>query len=177
MKSEGEIEIPITVTIEAFYDNGLTGFDYSVGDDKDYKYMVLQNNNTSAGRGKYISYSNGGQITAWSLAIDAPIGCYIYTLKGTILTYISKLKSSNKSGISVNLSSLGYSSSVGTLNPKMISIDKMGSENNKFSFSSITPKVQVKEKSQLINGSVVDLTLSGVDLADFKSEDKDGDKE
>ena len=53
----------------------------------------------------------------------------------------------------------------------------MGSENNKFSFSSITPKVQVKEKSQLINGSVVDLTLSGVDLADFKSEDKDGDKE
>ena len=177
MKSEGEIEIPITVTIEAFYDNGLTGFDYSVGDDKDYKYMILQNNNTSAGRGKYISYSNGGQITAWSLAIDAPIGYYNYTLKGTILTYISKLKSSNKSGISVNLSSLGYSSSVGTLNPKMISIDKMGSENNKFSFSSITPKVQVKEKSQLINGSVVDLTLSGVDLADFKSEDKDGDKE
>ena len=63
------------------------------------------------------------------------------------------------------------------MNPKMISIDKMGSENNKFSFSSITPKVQVKEKSQLINGSVVDLTLSGVDLADFKSEDKDGEKE
>ena len=59
----------------------------------------------------------------------------------------------------------------------MVSVDEMSckatsldGDCNTFSFSSITPKVMVSEKTKLINGAVMNLTLSGIDLVDVKDE-------
>ena len=56
------------------------------------------------------------------------------------------------------------------LNPKMISVDQMSYESNVFSFSSITPKIYTSMNTLLINGAILDLRLSGVDLNDVYNE-------
>ena len=180
MKSNKNENNLIKVSITALYDNGLVGYDYKVGsaEDDDYMYCIMQNNSTELGLGNYVSFSSSGQqVTVWSESIEAPKGYYTYTLNNSLLYYKSQLNSSHRSNISVNLSSIGYSSKYGILNPKMISVDNMsclenenGGACNTFSFSSITPKVTVSEKASIINGSVQNLTLSGVDLADMQNE-------
>lgn len=177
----------ISVKLWAFYDNGLTGYDYEVGENKDYPYMIFQNNLFENKAASYISFSNSGtSVVNWSEALDVGKGYHLYTISNQI-TYISKSITIKRNGsdtdasknISYTKTSLGYNSStLGILNPKMISIDEMNAENNEnsFSFMSITPKVRVVEKSRLINGAVMDITLSGADLDDFKNEGTNSEK-
>ena len=179
MKSDNNETNTITVSVTALYDNGLTGYDYKVGSgtDDDFLYCILQDNSTDAGLGNYIVFSSSGQqVTVWSDTLGAPKGYYTYTLNGSLLFYKSQLNVNHRLNISVNLSSFGYSSKNGYLNPKMISIDEMECSSltdtcNTFSFNSITPKVAVTEKAPIINGSVLNFALSGVDLNDIKLED------
>ena len=172
MKSEQKQINLISVKVDALYDNGLTGYDYKVGnnEDSDFKYAIMQNNNTELGFGKYISYSSGGQVTVWSDLLDVSKGYYTYNINNSLLYYKSEFNTSYASYISINLSSVGYSSKHGILNPKMISIDTMKCDNNTFSFNSITPKISVSEKTPIIDGAIMKLTLSGVDLGDLKNE-------
>lgn len=177
MKSDKDSTNTISVEVEALYDNGLTGYDYTVGDELDYPYMIMQNNNTDSERGKYISFNKNGKIVVWDEGLDISKGYYTYSFnneKRTSLFYKSALNTNYKDNITnISLSSIGYTSNYGILNPKMISVDKMKCDNNTFSFSSITPKVSVVQRTGLVNGSIMGLTLSGVDLADIKNEGTD----
>lgn len=168
MKSDKDVENLIRVTVDAYYDNGLTGYDYVLGEE--YDYMILQNNNTSAGMGAYVTISNGGQFTNWSPELNAAKGFYTYTRTGTRITYNNHFKS-QKVLIPVSQSSSGfYNKDVGTLNPKMISIDEMTTDSNTFSFSSITPKMFTEVNTRLINGATIDIRLASPDLNDMYNE-------
>ena len=177
MKSaENETNL-ITVKVTALYDNGLTGYDYKVGNSEndDYIYCIMQDYINTEGVGSYISFSAGTspQVTVWSEDLDVSKGYYQYAFaSGTVMRYWGRHTSkTTPNNISINLTSSGYLSKHGFLNPKMISIDEMESAGiNTFSFSSITPKVRVVEKSALINGSALNLTLSGIDLTEMKRE-------
>ena len=170
----------IKVTVTALYDNGLMGYDYKVGSSAadDYLYCIMQGNSSENGMGSYIVFNGSGlEFTVWNESLDIPKGYFTYSYKhgDTLLSYKSELRGI-AANISVNLSSVGYSSKNGVLNPKMVSVDNMECESsnggscNTFYFSSINPKVTYKEKGKLINGSVVNLTLSGIDLNDIKNE-------
>ena len=175
----------IDVSVEAFYDNGLMGYDYDVWDGTsentqyDYKYMIMQNNLAVDGSAKYIILSSGTSNTpsVWSEELGVGTGYYIYSpdagsiVDKGLITYHNMLND-KAANLSYNLTSLGYRINLGTINPKMISTVPMKPKGaNTFSFSSIVPKVTVGTKSQLINGGVVNLTLTGADLTDFKKED------
>lgn len=180
LKKQGMISKNIKVTLTALYDNGLMGFDYSVGTDSEYQYMIFQNNNTEE-PGKYVVYSKGGELTLFSDGLNVPKGYYQYKFdkltsyvagdKDRSNYYDGVINKYNKPLPVNNLTSKGYESSNGILNPKMISIDTMKCDNDTFKFDSITPKVMVKEKASLINGAVMNLTLSGVDLDEMESKD------
>lgn len=179
MKSELNETNLITVTVSALYDNGLMGYDYKVGSSStdDYMYCIMQDNSSESGMGNYIVFSSSGrEITTWSEAIDIPKGYYTYSLNNSLLYYKSELNKSHRMNISINLSSVGYSSKNGILNPKMVSVDEIecvsnsDSSCNTFSFSSITPKVLVREKAKIINGAAMNFTLSGIDLSEVKNE-------
>ena len=183
MQSSSDVNVlpnQIKVTVTALYDNGLMGYDYKVGSSAgdDYMYCIMQDNSNDNGMGNYIVFNGSGrEFTSWNSSLDIPKGyfTYSYTHNSSLLWYKSELKGYG-AHISVNLSSVGYSSKNGVLNPKMVSLDKMGCESSSgsdcdtFYFSSINPKVAYKEKGKLINGSVVNLTLSGIDLNDLKNE-------
>lgn len=181
MKSGNNETNLIKVEVTALYDNGLVGYDFKVGTDdgSDYLYCIMQDNSSDLGPGGYIVYSAAGVPTLWTDALGVSKGYYTYKLNGSIITYSSQLNTSMKNGIKVNPSSIGYSSSLGVLNPKMISVDEVvcsGTEENcnTFSFNSITPKVSVSVKAPIINGSVMNLTLSGVDVTDILNEGTEG---
>ena len=62
---------------------------------------------------------------------------------------------------------------IGVLNSKLVKEGKVTTDNNKFSFSSITPKIS-KDKTgekKLINGVIVPMTITGFDETSFKKED------
>ena len=176
MKSEGNETNTITVNVTALYDNGLTGYDFVVGNepDADYIYCIMQDYGNEEAPGSYISFSSSGsQVTVWTEDLDAPKGYYQYAFaSATVMRYWGRhTTKTTPNNISISLTSSGYSSKNGYLNPKMISIDEMPCSNdNTFSFNSITPKVAVREKSALINGTVLNLSLSGIDLNDLKKE-------
>ena len=176
MKSEGNDINMISVKVTAYYDNGLTGFDYTVGNnaDDDYKYSIFQINSSELGLGNYISFtSSGSQVTVWTPELGVSKGFYQYAFGSeTLIRYWGRhTNKTTPNNISVNLKFAGYDSTHGYLNPKMISVDEMECSNdNKFYFSSITPKVAVSQKSALINGTVLNLSLSGIDLNDLKKE-------
>lgn len=171
MKSENNSENVITVSIDAVYDNGLTGYDYTVGANKDYQYMIMQNNITPAvDSGKYVVFSSRGQLANWTESLGAPKGYYVYSMMSNKISYSSELNRNYSANVSFNISSTGYLSNFGVLNPKMVSIDKMESDQKTFSFSSITPKVSINKTTRLINGAAVNLSLSGADIEDFCDE-------
>ena len=167
MKSENNQENIITVEVKALYDNGLMGYDYTIGDDGDYPYIIMQDNNTSSAYGTYLAYSSRGQLTQWTDAINMPKGYYRYTFGSNSIGYRSMLNSSYNVSLPYTLGYSGYTTGLGTLNPKMISIDTMTSDNNTFSFSSITPKVNITKTTSIINGAVISMQLSGADVDDF----------
>ena len=169
MKSENNQENMIRVSVQALYDNGLTGYDYTVGPGKDYRYMIFQNNNTKDEYGKYVTFVHG-QLGNWGGELDVAPGYYIYSLMNTRISYNSEFNTSYNANINFTLKSNGYSSNFGILNPKMISISNMSSDSNTFSFNSITPKVAISNTTSIINGALVDLLLTGVDINDFCEE-------
>ena len=169
MKSENNQENVIQVSVQALYDNGLTGYDYTVGEGKDYRYMIFQNNNTKDGYGKYVTFVHG-QLGNWGGEIDVAPGYYVYSLMTSRISYSSEFNPSYNANINFTLKSNGYSSNFGILNPKMVTVSNMESVANTFSFSSITPKVSVDTTTSIINGALVDLSLTGVDINDFCEE-------
>mgnify|MGYP003290900379 CR=1 FL=1 len=171
MKSSPNNENIITVNVTALYDNGLMGYEYNVGEESgnDFKYMIMQNNNTTSTKGNYISFSVSGKLTAWNENLTVPKGYYTYKKSDIRITYYAKHRD-DSSLISYNKSSIGFMSSYGVLNPKMISVSEMSSNKKTFSFDSITPKIAVSTKNRLIDGAVVSLNLSGVDLSDLVNE-------
>ena len=172
MKSTQERENLITVEVNAYYDNGLTGYEYKVGtdEDADYQYMIMQNNSSLNGLGGYVSFNKAGTPAIWNNDLLVSKGYYTYTINGQRITYKSKFNTSNSASIPFNISSVGYLSNYGILNPKMISVDKMYSFKNTFSFSSITPKVAPTVKTRLLDGAVINLQLYGLDISDMVSE-------
>lgn len=64
MKSTNNNIKDIYVEVEAMYDTGLIGYDYTVGENTenkqfDYPYMIMQGNNTKSSSGKYVSFTDG----------------------------------------------------------------------------------------------------------------------
>lgn len=64
MKSTTSSIKTIYVYVEAMYDTGFAGYEYTVGTNTetkkfDYSYMIMQGNNTKASLGKYISLTEG----------------------------------------------------------------------------------------------------------------------
>ena len=189
MKSdEGSINT-ITVNVEAIYDNGLTGYDYNVSETGDYKYMIMQGNNTKAGMGKYISFTAGVtnnntgnttyNIDFWTDDLGVSKGYYYYSFKDDQTIYYTKILSPQN--VQKQLPSFipsidGRKTTIrGTeiaLNPKMLSIAQMNYENNTFSFSSYTPKIKVENPIRMINGEIVTMTLSGADPSEFCEENQ-----
>ena len=110
-------------------------------------------------------------------------GYYTYTKEVNSSTgLISSVKLKNKiyndketQKIPWTLSSVGYVSKYGVMNLKMVSIDEMVGINNVFSFSSITPKIQVTNKTQLIDGVVASIVPTGMDTSDLKNEGSEDD--
>lgn len=182
MKSDDTFTKAIKVKVEAVYDNGLSGYDFKVGnsEDSDYKYTIFQENSNEEGLGNYLSFSEKGALTIWSDLINAPKGYYTYKLNSAgQLTYTSKM-TGFEAKFKPTLTASGYSSKYGFLTPKMVSVEEMECKNytqdsscQEFSFSSITPKISVSQKTAIINGSIMNLTLSGIDLNDL-IKDSDG---
>ena len=167
MKSNGSNTNTITVTVQAIYDNGLTGYNYAteIGEGKTYPYMIMQDDSTKGNVGSYIIINNRVLMKGSS---RYPKGYYTYDISNGYFNYNSKYSTADKvANIPVSLDSQGYYISLGSLNPKMISVDTMSSDNNEFSFSSITPTIKEDGAIRLINGAKIDLTLSGADINDF----------
>lgn len=173
----------IKVTVTAYYDNGLTGYDYKVGSSSsdDYPYMIMQddivqNDDPEAISGSYISFTASGQsVTVWTPTLGAPKGYYTYTLSGSIIKLKSHLLAieGKTQNVSVNLTSNGYSSKNGYMNPKMISVKELQVTNSAtFSFYSITAKANVTRKTGIINGTLLGVSLSGIDLSEVIEEDE-----
>ena len=167
MKSNGSEVNTITVSVQAIYDNGLTGYSYAsdIGEGKTYPYMIMQDDSTVDNVGGYIIINN--RVLMKSSA-RYPKGYYTYDISNGYFSYNSKYSATDKvTSIPVSLDSQGYYISLGSLNPKMISVDAMSSDDNEFSFSSITPTIKEDNVIRLINGAKIDLILSGADINDF----------
>lgn len=176
MKSDKNKTNNITVSVEAFYDNGLMGYDYCNGDKN--QYMIIQNNSNKDSLGEYVissySISNGKKnffLTKWNREIELPRGYYTCKVRGQFIDYYSVIDDNELSFKILKETSLGYDSNYGIINPKLVSSDNMKSVNNEFSFSSITPTVSVSDKSKMLNGEIKNLKLSGINLDDVKEED------
>ena len=168
MKSDGNNINNIYVDIDAIYDNGLMGMDYNgmVGLDKDYPYMILQENSTLDKTGNYYILNNLMLIKRTDYKY--PFGYYTFEkVNDNTLNYNSLYNPRNKGTYNIYLGMNGYEFSSGEFIPKMVSVDKMSGINNNFSFSSITPMIKVNNTTSIINGAKIDLTLSGADKDDF----------
>ena len=172
MKSTNNQRHNISVEVSAYYDNGLAGFDYTVGEHGDYKNMIFQNNLIPGEDAKYIAFTKADTVGVWSADNDVAKGYYTYTKGGRSFDYTSVLRNKTKS-INYGLTGSGYSSAYGILNPKMVSKVTMSCDGNdcdEFFFTSITPKVKIEKTVNLINGAAVSLSLSGADMEDFCEE-------
>ncbi len=172
MKSEGNEKNNITVQIEAIYDNGLMGYDYSdrVGEDKEFPYMIMQNDSTLDKVGNYVVVNNGTLQSVNPIGNrDFPLAYHYFIPRTTKIEYISRYNVGDKAVIAdFDIDSRGYFlQGYGTLNPKMVSLDEMNGIDNVFYFSSITPMINIDKKISLINGARVMMTLEGADEADF----------
>lgn len=179
MKSEIGHENLITVSVDAYYDTGLTGFGFEVGNDKPNKYMIFQNNNANGAAGQYITYSLRGQITNWVHDIKVPKGYYTYEYVDTNRDGIDEIQyNSIIYGHDVSFEYLidqdGYHAgsglSIGTLNPKMVNKYEMTSTQNTFSFYSITPTININRLTRVINGAHINMKLEGVDTDEIKKD-------
>ena len=173
----------IKVVVTAYYDNGLTGYDYKVGSSStdDFPYMIMQDDliknveDPEAASGNYISFTASGQaVTVWTEKLGTSKGYYTYTLNGSILKLKTHLKAieGRTQNVSVNLTSSGYTSKNGHMNPKMVSVKEMKCEGAAtFAFDSITPMASVSRKTGIVNGTLLGISLSGIDLTEILEHD------
>ena len=186
MKSTPGNPHTISVSIVAYYDNGITGYDYKVGKSTnaiptDYDYMIFQNNLVPDGTAKYVTFivsgvasdnTNTYNLALWKPENNIEKGYYTYSISSSYIVYESGIYDKKRKSIRYSIDDSGYfAKTYGTLNPKMIStieMDYVG--DNEFSFNSITPKVKVERTVSLINGANISLTLSGADMSDFCEE-------
>ncbi len=171
MKSEGDEKNYITAEINAIYDNGLTGFDYidSVGENKEYPYMIMQDDSTLERIGTYFIVNNRTLYNVSSVGNRImPLGYYNFSYKYGGIEYKSLYNTSDVFNIMYTLDERGYYvSGAGSLNPKMVSVNTMTGVDNQFYFSSITPMIKIDKTISLINGAQIMMTLSGADVDDF----------
>ena len=173
MKSDINNDNLITVTVDAIYDNGLTGYDYTVGEGKEYQYMILQNNLIPGTNATYVSLSEQGNVDNWSSAFGISKGYYTYSKLTDKISYRRRDAYSNTAGIGFILTASGYKSSKNnniTLNPKMLSTTTVYSYRNTFLFYSYTPKIKVSNATSLVNGMIADMELISADINDFCEE-------
>jgi len=172
MKSEGDEKNYITVSIESIYDNGLTGYDYvdKVGENKEYPYMIMQNDSTEEKIGNYIVVNNSTlQSVSATGNRDFPLAYHYFEFKSGGISYKSRYRIGDNFQIAgYDLDERGYYlDGYGSLNPKMISVKDMTGVDNVFYFSSITPMINIDKQISLINGARVMMTLAGADDSDF----------
>jgi len=190
----------LTVSLKGYYDNGYIGFNqtsiignyFSTYVNSAYRAntgFVLQNTNTTV-KGKYL-YIEPSNTTPAIKASDNPKGIYYYNYDGSILNISNIVNMNTNSFVNLNTIRRGnilttitfegiYSNTAnqygsnGTINPKVLDQIELGTENNTFKFTSITPKVSTTV-NPLINGTNMIVTLSGVDsdilASDFMQSD------
>ena len=188
MQSTKDKKNDITVEkIEAIYENGLSGYDYTVGEGKDYPYMIMQEHSYKDSPGRYIIKDDEGYA---QIAGNSDRGYYSYIIKqkddgSWSIKYLDKyLERKTREIGHVFIGEDGYMGDVIVnrgvppvslvLNPKMVSVNPIAlkeNENNKFRFSSIVPRLKVEKKpyGDLINGVIEKITLLGADFDDFES--------
>lgn len=173
MKSDKNKINNIKVEMEAYYDNGIVGYDYCNGND----YVIIQNNSTKESIGDYLitaySMKDGNKnfyLTKWNTDSDLARGYYTCKVRGNFIDYYNVPYDGEASFKITRLTSLGNDSNYGIINPKKISTKKMSTDNDSFSFSSITPAIRVSDNTKMLNGEVKNLTLSGIDLDDIQEE-------
>ena len=174
LKSVGS-ENKITVKVDAYYDTGITGFDLDYTLPKN-KYMIFQNNNANGQSGKYVAFTSKGQITNWQQDSAFARGFYNFKFvkedgidKFVYKSLLSGYDAKDEYYIDID----GYhpkNLSVGTLNPKIVDVVPMTPVDGKdnFSFYSITPKIQINNKTRVINGAVINMNLTGIDAEELK---------
>lgn len=174
MKSDKNTINNINVSIEAFYDNGLSGYEYCNNSD----YVIIQNNSNREKIGEYVisAYSikndkRNYYLSKWDDSSSLARGYYTCKVRGQFIDYYSVNYDSELSFKLKGITSLGNDSNYGIVNLKKISTGVMKTDNNSFSFSSITPAIKVTDNTKMLNGEVKNLTLSGIDLEDLYEED------
>lgn len=171
MKSEGDEKNYITTSIDAIYDNGLTGFDYidKIGENKEYPYMIMQDNSTVDKIGTYFIVNNRTLYNVSAIGNRVmPLGYYNFSYKYGGIEYKSFYNTNDLFNIMYTLDERGYYvSGAGSLNPKMVSVNTMTGVDNRFYFSSITPMIKIDKTISLINGAQIMMSLSGADIDDF----------
>lgn len=182
MKTVGNTPNEITISVEAIYDNGLTGYGYedkvdTVDEKKEYPYMIMQENCEKDKECKYRIINNG--VSRWS-SVSYPSGYYKFRINDDLSSfYYRKMYKPTKDKVNGDeygpyqliLNSNGLGIEAGALNPKMVSSEAMSNDpdKNRFSFSSVTPTIRINDNEtiSLINGAIVNIHLSGADLDDI----------
>lgn len=175
----------ITVTLEAFYDTGFIGFsqptklgtylkDLGLVDEEDSSKVgyVYQTTNTEI-PGQYVyieasSYLRSNTpkgILGFNLRTDTN-PWYLTTTNlvdiknNKFVPYGTIIKENDKVRLTQDgIIELSDSVNRSTFNPKVLDIVSIQTDNNKFKFTSITPKVSTTSTS-LINGAIVNIDLS-----------------
>lgn len=198
MKSNAGNTVKITVTIQAAYDTGITGYNagrsgYGSPDNKDY--FIFKQTSRRDTESKYLIISpNGNIIDNWAKSADSSSGYYQYQSRlGDVVPKIDlkrmDLSSAiEKTGIELLLNNYGYVRLVDTMgesiNPRVVNVENMdcslsdkpdGTSGCSFDFSSIIPKAAPKAVPNqddywvpFLSGAGFKLSLSGIDLTDFR---------
>jgi len=183
----------ITIGVSAYYDNGIIDNSFYINNNDNSissdKYYLLQNNNVynkNFTRGSYV-YLDGNMVKT----AQYPNGIYAYKKTGGFttkaITYIRKIDPTTNTladfsydvqlagtaGDSIYISD--YQGKKQSINNKELSTVTLSSTNSDtFKFNSIIPKIAVSTK-QLVNGTEITITPSGLDKTivsdEFKEED------
>lgn len=158
-----------TVSVKAYYDNGLVGLDqqsiyYIFKNDIDKNYLTITDKGTAVSRNQY------------------PDGVYTFertdmdiTIKNNISNYSwnSDLPGANFK-LSISSAGVGYSN-YGNYDPKVIKDVDLTTDNNIFFFSSIIPMVNTNH-SHKINSVTIDVTQSGLTKTIVENEYRSDDR-
>ena len=173
----------IKTSLYGYYDTGMIKW---VDNASDGEFYIFQDNNTTNEKGNYIVFSDLGVISKFNNSAGS---------RTSIKTHYTYNRDTSKKELSITNRYGGYNISgntklqygiyadgirfirseynkIGVLNSKLVKEGKVTTDNNKFSFSSITPKIS-KDKTgekKLINGVIVPMTITGFDETSFKKE-------
>ena len=180
MKTIGSTTNEITVSVEAIYDNGLTGYAYedkvsTSNEARRYPYMIMQENCVKDNPCRYRIINSGKSM--WSEA-SYPSGYYRFRTIDNGFYYTKmykptrdKINGDEYGPYGLELKSDGYNIAAGAINPKMVYDEPMveNEGKNKFAFSSIMPTIRSLESEtiSLINGALVNVHLYGADPTDI----------